>query len=63
MNKKAVLDKLLDQWMSKKLTVFIVATAFVAMGSIEGAEWANIAITYIGTQGVIDAFTKIRGAS
>jgi hypothetical protein len=40
--------------------VFLIATFLVVNSNISGTEWINIAIVYIGTQGVIDAITKLR---
>jgi hypothetical protein len=57
---KAILDKVLSLYISKKLTVFLIATILVVTTKISGIEWVNIAIVYIGTQGVIDAIVKLR---
>tara|TARA_R110000772_G_scaffold177622_1_gene289132 strand:+ start:398 stop:580 length:183 start_codon:yes stop_codon:yes gene_type:complete len=57
---KAKLDQFLASWVSKKLSVFIVATVLASTYVLEGSEWANIAIMYIGTQGAIDAITRLR---
>lgn len=57
---KAILDKVLSLYISKKLTVFLIATILVVTTKISGVEWVNIAIVYIGTQGVIDAIVKLR---
>jgi hypothetical protein len=57
---KAKLDALLDKRVSKKLSVFIVATILVASGQLVSGDWVTIATVYIGTQGVIDAVTKLR---
>ena len=57
---KAIIDKILTLYVSKKLTVFLIATLLVAFSRISGAEWVNIAVVYIGTQGVIDAVVKLR---
>jgi hypothetical protein len=57
---KAIIDKFLQLTISKKLTVFVIATIFVFLDKISPNDWINIAIIYIGTQGVIDAIIKIR---
>lgn len=57
---KAKLDALLDKRISKKLSVFIVATALIALGQLTSGDWVTIATVYIGTQGVIDAVSKLR---
>jgi hypothetical protein len=57
---KAKLDKFLGYFVSKKLSVFIVASFFVGFGMIESTEWVNISLIYIGGQSVIDAVAKLR---
>jgi urocanate hydratase len=54
------LDKKLNSWVSKKLFVFIIATALAVFGDLTSSDWVTIATVYIGTQGVIDAVTKLR---
>jgi len=58
---RARLDKLLNSWVSKKLTVFLIATLMAITGAISGHEWVNISLMYIGTQGAIDAVVRLRG--
>ncbi len=53
-------DKKLNSWVSKKLFVFIIATALAVFGDLTSSDWVTIATVYIGTQGVIDAVTKLR---
>lgn len=57
---KAKLDALLDKRVSKKLSVFIVATILITLGQLTSGDWVTIATVYIGTQGVIDAVSKLR---
>jgi len=57
---KAKIDALLDKKISKKLSVFLVATILVASGQLTSGDWVTIATVYIGTQGVIDAVSKLR---
>ena len=59
-----VVDTFLGKLISRKLTVFIIATIFLALSTkISGEEWVNIAMIYIGTQAVIDAIVKIRNGN
>lgn len=53
-------DKILNSWVSKKLFVFVTATALAVFGDLTSSDWVIIATVYIGTQGVIDAVTKLR---
>tara|TARA_R110001606_G_scaffold398016_2_gene576042 strand:- start:1 stop:180 length:180 start_codon:yes stop_codon:yes gene_type:complete len=57
---KGKLDKFLGYFVSKKLSVFIVASFFVGFGMIESTEWVNVSLIYIGGQSVIDAVAKLR---
>ncbi len=54
------LDKKLNSWVSKKLFVFVIATVLAVFGDLTSSDWVTIATVYIGTQGVIDAVTKLR---
>ena len=60
---QARLDRFLNSWVSKKLSVFIVATVLALVGRLGGSEWANVAIVYIGTQGAIDLMMRLRSKS
>tara|TARA_R110001599_G_scaffold168137_1_gene357963 strand:+ start:758 stop:937 length:180 start_codon:yes stop_codon:yes gene_type:complete len=57
---KGKIDKFLGYFISKKLSVFIVASFFVGFGMIQSTEWVNISLIYIGGQSVIDAVAKLR---
>lgn len=57
---KAKFDKFLNIFISKKLTVFIIACLFLATEKIEGVSWVNIAMVYIGSQAIIDMIIKLR---
>ena len=57
---KNIVDKFLDLTISKKLTVFAVATILVFNNRIEGIEWVYISLMYIGTQGAIDLYNNIK---
>ncbi len=60
---KAIVDKVVDIFISKKLTVFVVGTLFLYLGKLSGVQWVNLAMVYIGTQGVIDAIIKLRNGN
>lgn len=57
---KAKVDKFLGYFISKKLSVFIVASFFAGFGMIASSEWVNVAVLYIGGQAVVDAVAKLR---
>lgn len=54
-NSSNILDKLLGKIISRKLTVFITATALLMWYGLDPDTWGLIAICYIGGQSVIDA--------
>ena len=46
---KPIVDFLLGKTMSKKLTVFIIATIALFTDKLTGLEWTSLAILYIST--------------
>lgn len=55
-----IVDKKLKTWVSKKLFVFVIATLLAVFGDLTSADWVVIATVYIGTQGAIDAVSKLK---
>ena len=55
---KAFIDKYLDFTISKKLTVFLIATIFLCFGKINGEQWLVISSVYVGVQSFIDALKE-----
>ena len=53
-------DKILNSEISKKLFVFVIATALALFGDLTSSDWVIIATTYIGTQGAIDAVERLK---
>ena len=60
---RARIDQFLNSWVSKKLSVFVVATILALSGKLTSSDWVTISSIYIGTQGVIDALAQLRGHS
>lgn len=58
---KARIDQFLNSWVSKKLMVFVVACLGLFSGDLTSSDFVNVSIVYLGTQGAIDAITRIRG--
>ncbi|MHA2020975.1 MAG: hypothetical protein ACW96N_04620 [Candidatus Thorarchaeota archaeon] len=54
------LDKTISKVISRKLTVFLVGTAFIVLGFVTAENWMTLAVAYIGTQGFIDAVKAYR---
>ena len=57
---KAKIDEFLNRYLSRKLLVFLVACLGLFLGKLTSSDWVTIAAVYIGTQGVIDAISKIK---
>jgi hypothetical protein len=59
MSRKEKIDLFLSKWVSRKLTVFAIASAALFSGSIESNDWVIIATAYISLQGVTDIVERI----
>ncbi len=54
------IDAMLNRYMSRKLMVFVVASLGLFWGALTSSDWVTIAAVYIGTQGAIDAISKLK---
>jgi hypothetical protein len=54
------LDKLLDKVISRKLLVWITATALMAFSDLSSYDWVIISAIYIGGQSVVDIVAKLK---
>jgi hypothetical protein len=52
--KKELLDKGISKLVSRKLLVWIVATVGVPLHLIDGEQWLQISMVYIGSQAAKD---------
>jgi len=57
---KAFIDIILSKFISRKLLVFLIVTIALFYDKVNGKEWINVAMVYIGTQAVIDSIIKLR---
>ena len=57
---RAKIDAILNSWVSKKLTVFVVATILALSNKLTSEDWVDISVVYLGTQGVVDVVKQIR---
>jgi hypothetical protein len=55
---KPIFDRLMGKVISRKFTVFSLATLFLYLGSITGEQWVAISLGYIGIQGIADIATQ-----
>ena len=58
--RNAIVDRFLNLVISKKLTVFLIGTFFAYNSTLDGNQWINLAMMYIGTQGAIDLIKQLR---
>ena len=56
------IDKFLNRWISKKLTVFIVASYGLFSGKLDGDNWTILATGYVAIQGFADIVEQISKA-
>ena len=57
---KEQIDILLNKWISRKLSVFIVACAGLFLGYLTSSDWVIISTAYIGIQGFTEIVTQLR---
>jgi len=57
---KSKLDNILNRFISKKLTVFIIATIFIYFNKIDAVNWVNLSMIYIGSQAAVDLMKALR---
>ncbi len=57
----AFLDTWLAKLTSRKLMVWLTATALTLAGHVTSEDWVIISAIYIGGQTVIDGISRLRG--
>jgi hypothetical protein len=57
---RAKVDKILNKFISKKLTVFIIATVFICFSKIDPLNWVNLSMVYISSQAAVDLVSQLR---
>lgn len=53
--RRGKLDIITEKLVSRKLLVLILAVTFLGFGKLEGQNFVDIAMAYIGSQAVVDA--------
>jgi len=59
MSRKEQIDLFLNKWVSRKLSVFVIASAALFSNNIDGKDWVIIATAYISLQGFTDIVERI----
>jgi hypothetical protein len=62
MSSKEKIDLLLNKWVSRKLTVFVVASAGLFSGVITSTDWVIIGTSYITIEGVTNIVERLMKA-
>jgi hypothetical protein len=63
MSSREKIDLFLNKWVSRKLTVFVVASTGLFFGTIDSQDWVIIATTYIAVEGatnIVERLMKVR---
>ena len=63
--KNQILDRILNKLVSRKLMVWLTATAFMftEITPLQSEDWVAISLAYIGIQGLADIAAKWRHGS
>ena len=59
MSRKDKIDLFLSKWVSRKLTVFVVASAGLFSGVLTSTDWVIIATSYITIEGVTNIVERL----
>jgi hypothetical protein len=59
MSRKEKIDLFLSKWVSRKLTVFVVASWGLFSGVITSTDWVIIATSYITIEGVTNIVERL----
>jgi TRAP-type C4-dicarboxylate transport system permease large subunit len=59
MSNKEKIDLLLSKWLSRKLTVFVIASAGLFSGVITSTDWVIVATSYITIEGVTSIVERL----
>lgn len=51
---KAILDRILSKLTSRKLLVWLTATALALTGNVTSEDWVAVALVYISSEAAVD---------
>jgi hypothetical protein len=66
MSRKEKIDLFLSKWVSRKLTVFVVASVGLFSGVITSTDWVIIATSYIAIEGatnIVERLMKVKNVN
>ena len=53
------IDKFLNKWISRKLTVLVIGTVVMFTGGVLSSDWTIVAVFYIGAQASVEIAEKL----
>lgn len=59
MSAKEKIDLYLNKWVSRKLTVFVVASVGLFTGVITSTDWVVVATSYITIEGITNIVERL----
>lgn len=59
MSRKEKIDLFLNKWVSRKLTVFVVASFGLFSGKLTSTDWVIIATAYIAIEGATNIVERL----
>jgi len=59
MSRGEKIDILLNKWVSRKLTVFVIASAGLFSGVLTSTDWVIVATSYITIEGVTNIVERL----
>jgi len=59
MSTKEKVDLFLNKWISRKLSVFVVATFGLFSGVLTSTDWVIISTTYISVEGITNIVERL----
>lgn len=65
MSRKEKIDLFLNKWVSRKLTVFVIACAALFLSKLDGDNWTIVATMYIAVEGatsIVERLMKAKSA-
>jgi len=60
MSTKEKIDLILSKWLSRKLTVFVVASIGLFTHAVESNDWVVIATAYIAIEGFTNIVERLK---
>ena len=62
MSRREKIDLFLNKWVSRKLSVLVVASVGLFAGSLESNDWTILATMYVGIEGATSIVERLMKA-